>query len=287
MSVRRSARQENVKRKPIRHLIVVSDLHCGSSVAILPPDFTNIEGNAVKQNAIQRWYWQAWLEMCDEWLPAVTRGEPFALVLNGDLIDGLHHHTKEVVSLEIGDHIGIAIQILKPLSARAAATFVVEGTDCHSQNAEHGIARELEAIGPDGLAVADKGKSGAWRRLDLTIAGLRCIFQHHITTSGRTWTEATGLGTALMNERLEAAAAGEVPPSVLISAHRHRPGVYQTSSGLSAVTGAWQALTRYARKVVPSARCWPSAIHLEFDGGALPRLRQFDRKPPPGPQITL
>lgn len=282
MATARHLHGSEVKKRPIRHVIVVSDIHAGASAAIMPPEFVTLEGQTVRANPLQRWYWDVWRELCDEWVPAVTRGEPFALVVNGDLVEGpTHHRTTEVVSLEWGDHMDLAVEVLKPLSDAAAATFITEGTSCHVENVEHGIARRLKAIGPNGTPAA-------WKRLDLTICGHRCIFQHHISTSARTWTEATALGAALANEQLEAARAGERPPSLLASAHRHRPGMYQTSSGLSLVTGAWQGLTRHGRKVVPSARCWPSAAHVEFDGpDSMPRGREFTRCPPAGPSITL
>lgn len=259
---------------PINHLLCISDTHCGGSTALLHENFVNHEGNPVGQNDVQKWLWQAWRELWDVWLPQQIGDTPFALVLNGDATEGVHHHTKEVVSYEPSDHIRIAAECIAPeIEASNVDWFgIVEGTDCHVGNGEHSLAKMLG------------GK--AYPRLDCDINGVRTIVQHHISTSARIWTESTALGTALANEQLEAARAGEDIPRVLLSAHRHRPGLYQTTQDVSGVTGAWQALTRHGRKVVPSARLWVSAILIDYSTGK-PRAMQFDRKPPSPARIQL
>ena len=73
-------------------VFVLSDLHCGSTLAVMPPGFVTLEGNSVALNPVQQWLWKCWQET-HKWILETAAGEPFALVINGDLIEGNHHRT--------------------------------------------------------------------------------------------------------------------------------------------------------------------------------------------------
>ena len=77
----------------VRAVVIVSDIHCGSTVGILAPGFENFEGNAVKQNAAQEWLWDQWLDVWNEWVPSVMGDDPWHLIVNGDCVDGIHHRS--------------------------------------------------------------------------------------------------------------------------------------------------------------------------------------------------
>jgi hypothetical protein len=272
----------------IRLLAVVADLHCGSTYGLLPPGFETLEGTPVGQNPVQRWLWDCWTDATEQWLPSIVGNDPWALAVNGDATDGNHHGTTEIVSPATGDHCTAAEAVLKPLAEKAAKRFITEGTECHTKNIEHDLARAIGAT-PDPDR-PPKSKKLAWDRLDLTIAGTRCILQHHITTTSRAWLEASALSIHLANEQIEAARNGETLPSVLGCAHRHRFGEYRDASGLAFVTPPWQMLTRYARKVVPSARTRPGMVILDWRGlpdGSLPRLHASTYRPPQATGVTL
>lgn len=257
------------KSKSVRMVVIVSDLHCGSTVGLLPPDFVTLEGNEIQQNAVQRWLWECWTDATERWLPSIVGSDPFALVVLGDAVEGDHHRTTQIISKDMIDHRNAAVECLSPMAKRAAATFVVEGTECHVGNVEHTLAGKLKAV-PD----PDTGKP-AWERLDLTVAGTRSIFQHHITVAIRSYLEASGLGIALGNEQLEAAKNGEQPPKCLFSAHRHRYGEFRDASGLCVVSPPWQVKTRHGMKVVPSARTRPGLVVADWRGlpdGSLPTM---------------
>jgi hypothetical protein len=179
------------KASKIRVAVVVSDLHCGSTYALLPPLFETLEGNEVKQNAVQQWLWRCWQEATGPWLQKLIGTDDFALIVNGDATEGMHHHSTEVISPELGDHLEAAKVTLKPLSEWASETFIVEGTACHSGNLEHALAKALKATRD-----IETGKA-AFPRLVLTIAGTRCVFQHHITTTSRPYLEASALSIHL------------------------------------------------------------------------------------------
>lgn len=253
-------------------VVVLSDLHCGSTQGLLPPSFVTLEGNSVEQNAHQRFLWSCW-ENAKEFIDQV-RGEnadPYALVLNGDLIEGNHHHTKEIISPEVGDHKAAAIQVLQPLVHFASKTFVVRGTECHTNNTEVSIADSL------GAELNPETNNRAFDRLILDVNGTRCVWRHHIGTSVRKSLAATQLSVQLMEERMEAADNGEPMPRVVGFAHRHKYGEYRDGHGIAIVSPPWQLLTRHGHKVVSQARTKPGLYILDFRGkgeGELPEIRK-------------
>jgi hypothetical protein len=262
--------------KGIRLLVVLSDLHAGSTLSLCPPDFATLEGNTVQPNAVQRWLWSCWRNLNDEWLPSVIGGEigkdPFALVLNGDLREGIHHGTKQVISPDPADHDAAAVQLLKPLADRAKMTLVTLGTESHTgSSAEHSIARQLGATRPPGAV----GNVWAWDTVNMRVGGVRCVFRHHVSTSARMYLRGSALSIHLGNEQLEAANNGEEIPRVVGWGHRHTWDLYQRHDSLAFTTPAWQVLTRFANKVVASARPQPGAVVLDWrdrEDGQLPAV---------------
>lgn len=251
-------------------VVVLSDIHAGSTKALLPPGFVTLEDQPVEQNPIQRWLWECWAR-ADKYISGVTGSDPFALVLNGDLIEGVHHGTKEIISPEIADHRAAAVKIIEPLTKRAAKFFVVRGTEAHVNNHEQSIGEQLGAV------KNPESKMHAFDRLTLEVAGVRCVFRHHIGTSMRRGLAGTQLSMQLAEEQVEAANNGEPIPRVLCCAHRHKPGVYRDNNGLCLVTPAWQVLTRFGHKVVSPARCTPGVIILDWrncNEGDLPHIHE-------------
>ena len=249
-------------------VVIISDTHSGSTKAVLPPGFESVEGNPILQNPLQKWQWECWQRM-EQFVGEHVNGSPFALVLNGDLIEGVHHGTKEIISPEVADHVSAALTLLTPLASKSSHVFVVRGTEAHVNNHEQAMAKKLGAENNPELGIP------AFDRLTLEIKGVRCVFRHHIGTTMRRGLAGTQLSLHLAEEQVEAANNGEPIPRVLACAHRHKGGVYRDDNGLTVITPAWQALTRFAHKVVSPARCKPGVIILDWrncNEGDLPHV---------------
>lgn len=259
------------KRRRPELVLVLSDLHVGSTVGLMPPDFETVEGNKIEHNAVQRFLWESWLDM-NEWLSRTTEGANYAVVINGDLIEGDHHGTKQIWSKDTSDHVRAAEICLQPVLSRAVSLFIVRGTECHTNNHEVSLGRILKAVNnPDtGLPSFD--------RLHLSVNGCRCVFRHHIGTSIRSWTGATQLAAVLAEETIQAVNNGEPPPQVVCAAHRHKFGSYTNGHGTVVISPPWQMLTRHGFKVVPEARTQPGAYILDWRGKpeeALPHVHEL------------
>jgi hypothetical protein len=256
-----------VKSNKPRILVLVGDLHVGSTVGVLTEGFITHEGNEVKQNPIQKWMSGAW-DDCMEFKDNIVGNDDFAIAWNGDLIDGNHHGTKEIWSVNEADHMNAAVEFMKPLSRAAHSVYITEGTESHTKNAEHAIAKILQGMGIN--VITPKGK-GAWESLALEIAGTIVELDHHMPTSMRSYLEASALSIMLGDVRNQRARAGARCPDVIIRSHRHRFGLYEDGYGMALALPAWQALTRFGRKVVPGAMPQVGIVILDWrnveDGG--------------------
>lgn len=231
-------------------LVCLSDLHVGSTKGILHPGFVTHEGQEIGLNPLQQWYWEAWQD-CWGWMKKVVGDEPWGLVVNGDVIDGNHHGTKEIWSVDEGDHLAAAVELLKPVSQDASAVFIVEGTESHTRNFEHALAKSLAGSGV--AVVKETEKAPAWQSLNVRVNGALTVVDHHVTTSMRSYLESSAMSITLGDVRNARSRAGHEVPQVIIRSHRHRFGLYEDGYGLVVFLPAWQALTRFGRKVVPGA----------------------------------
>ena len=254
----------------IKKVVVVSDLHCGSAVGLMPPSMLDTEDTVgLSQNKVQKWLWQCWEDFNNRWLPQVLAGDEYAVVINGDLIDGVHHGTTQVVP-DVVVQAKIARHILTPLAFSAAATYVVRGTECHTRQTETIIGEWIEAK-RDPVS-----RSFAWDHLTLNVNDCPVSFSHHITTAAKPWSESAALANHLVSEQFKAQNRGWKTPKVVVRSHRHVYGVFENGSGMIAVTPSWQAMTRYAKAVTADCVSTIGGIVLDFNGlpGELPLVHR-------------
>ena len=233
-----------------RLAVVVSDPHAGSAFGLMPRGFFTKEGNEIRLNPIQEWLMSCW-DDCWDWFYKLAGNDEWSLILNGDLVDGVHHGTKEIWSNDESDHGIAAYHLLKPIGLKASSVFLTEGTEIHTKGQEHSIAYHLRSAGvPVRLPTPH---SGAYPSLRIELAGTLCKFDHHTSTTSRPYLEASALSITMGAERVETARAGHRVPKVFGRAHRHKFGHFDDGYGVMFTTPPWQALTRYGRKVVPHA----------------------------------
>jgi hypothetical protein len=258
-------------------LVVVSDLHCGSTVALCPPEYPMLDDGEWGLNAIQRWIWDRWTSF-GHWVEDYARGRPYVLLVNGDAIEGVHHGTKEVVHADTGVHVSIAVDCLRPLASKASRTYVVRGTGAHvGHSAEHAIGRAIGAVDADGVYSRHH-----WLfRVGPTVVSAK----HHIGTSVRRSLRGTQLSIHLEEERAECAAAGYQVPDLVIRSHRHCYGHYQTEDAQIVVTPAWQALTGFGWKVVPNAIPTIGGVILDWSLTGAPVPIPYTARPPRGDTV--
>lgn len=253
--------------------MAISDTHCGSNSGLMTPEIELQEGNKVSfgDNYIQQWLWECFLDVKKR-VKDIVGPDPYTFLINGDVVEGNHHGTKEIIAPELDDHAKIAISCLSPIAKAAQNTLVTFGTECHTQRMENYVAKELGAVG-----------GGAKNKWLFSINGVQCDGCHHMSTTTRQYLEASQMSIALGNARLQAMRAGHPTSRVFLRAHRHTGGHFSDGDSLMCVTGAFQALTRYAYKVVPDAIPRPSVMVLDWrdkPNGALPIIHNLQYNPP-------
>lgn len=255
----------------VRNIIVISDLHCGCRLGLCPPEGVPLDdGGTYQPSRLQQKVWTWWREFWDDWVPRVTKGERFAVVTNGDVLDGVHHGSTTQISHNLTDQARIAETVLLPIAERAHGLWMVRGTEAHvgpSATEEERLAQTLEAV-PN-----EDGQRARWD-LWLDLAGRRIHFLHHIGSTGSNAYEATAVGRELVEEYNEAARWGRKRPDCIVRSHRHRHIEVRvpTDQGFAAafVTPGWQLKTPFAWKIAGARLATP-----QF-GGSLIRLGDED-----------
>ena len=252
-------------------VLVISDTHCGSDVGLLPEEVYLDDGQKIGygKNKWQEWLWKSFQET-QKTLLAKIGSDPFILVVNGDLIEGIHHRSDEVVAAKIMEHLTIAKVALGPLIEKAHTSYFVRGTECHVRDLETVVAKEFGA-----------GKAHDFIQFDVN--GVMVDARHHMPTTTRLHLESTALGVIAANNRSNAVRAGHKPARVFLRGHRHLAGTYSDGECLAACTGAWQGLTRFGKKVVTDAIPRPSMLLLDWRGlpkGHLPSVTHTVCNPP-------
>jgi len=243
-------RRLKVKDAP-RTVICISDPHAGCQLGLYPVghEVRLTHGGIYQPSALQVKLWAMWREFWDEWVPWFTKREPFILVLNGDLVEGVHHGATSQVTHDVERQRGIAVALLKPVCERAATVYATRGTPAHAGPDacdDEAVAKALGAI-PD-----EKGNHARFE-LWLKLHGHLGHFNHHIGTTGSSAYESTAVYKELVEAFVEAGRWGDEPPQFIVRSHRHRAFEVrvptQHGHGIALVTPGWQLKTPFAYKV--------------------------------------
>jgi len=257
----------------VANLIVVSDTHINCRLGLCPPGGAKLDdGGTYKPSKLQRQTWRMWKSFWGKWVPTVTRGEPFAVVVNGDSVDGGSHHGNTVfISDNPEDQMRMALEVYEPIVELCGGRFyMIRGTEVHAGKSgcdEEALARRLGAI-PN-----DEGQHARWEmwvRLRRALVHLA----HTIGTTGSMHYESSALMRELTDAYVEAGRWNDEPPDVVVRSHRHRNAEVriQTYKGFCTVctTAGWQLKTPFCQRIAGARQSLPQI------GGALVRCGDED-----------
>lgn len=253
----------------VRNLIVISDTHFGCQLALCHPDGAALDnGGIYKPSALQLKLWEIWRQFWDEWVPRVTRNEPYAVVFNGDAIDGEHHRSTTQWSHNMEDQRKHAEKVLGEVVDKCHGRyFHIRGTEAHvgkSGQEEETLARNLAAIAsPSG----NHARWELWKRIGED--GL-VHFTHHVGTTSSAAHETSAINAELASAFNEAGRWNNEPPDILVRSHRHRSAEIRlpANKGYATcfVTAAWQLKTPFVYRIAGGRNSVPQI------GGSLIRL---------------
>jgi UDP-2,3-diacylglucosamine pyrophosphatase LpxH len=190
-------------------------------------------------------------EFIGDWVPKNTNGEPYYLVHNGDVVDGVHHNSTTQFTHNITDQKAIAVKILKPIVEKCREMggkyYHIRGTDAHAGvNGcdEEAVAKELRAVPRDGQFA----RFELWKRLGKGLIH----FTHHIGGTSSSRYESTAVLTELTESFSESARWREQPPDMIVRGHRHRFVQVEIPSANTVATGVvvpgWQLKSGFVFK---------------------------------------
>jgi len=245
----------------IRQIVVVSDLHCGCQLGLCPPSdqyHVPLDGGGwYNPSVLQQKVWEWWELFWREWVPHNTRGEPFAIVINGDTLDGVHHGSNTQITHNIADQISIAAACLTPFITAAEVVYVVRGTEAHVGPSAQNEEILAERIG------AKRTAEGRYSRdeLRLRVNNALVDIQHHISPVNSTAFETTALQKEYVIACEEAGKWGVELPDVIVRSHRHRLAKTEVpaekGSGIAITTPGWQLRTPYAFRLAGARQSMP------------------------------
>lgn len=258
----------------MKKVLFFSDTHIGSTVGLWPDGVVSQSGHELPQSRFQKWLWECWNEAV-EWARKSSEYDELIVVFGGDLVEGNHHRTNEIMSARTEDQFDAALQVFEDLNNKLKPDqfFMIRGTECHSRETENAMGNILGAV------VNPETGQAAFDYLKLDIDGIPTSFAHHVATAQRKHLQASAHSIAVSDEMVRAAECGHTPSRVICRAHRHEMGIWDTGRVQCVINGAWQGLTRFGHKVVPGALSMPSMIMLEYAGGWLPKIDYIAFRP--------
>lgn len=250
------------KSKEARPALValVGDLHINSTVG-LPPglSFPLDDGGMVHASKTQRWLWECWEHywaLIDK-MVAQHKAELF-VVMNGDIVDGDHHDTRQIITRNETTQMRMATHVLDPIAKRTEHLFITRGTSAHVGHCaawDEKIAEDLDAH-PSRHTNGDVAAWSFWH-LRLDVRSVKFDIAHHATRSKVPRSRGASAGRLASDTMQRYIDRGEWPPDLVIRSHVHVSEDSRDSHRTRAIIlPCWQAPTEYGYKI--AAGDWPT-----------------------------
>lgn len=274
--------------KTINNLLILSDIHAGCKLAICPKDGVPLDdGGRYMPSPMQLKLYAWWEELWNEWVPEATIREPFAVVINGDCMDGVHHESTTQISHNLADQQTVALELLKPIKERAEGRiYMVRGTEAHCGKSGQNEEKLAQALGAIPNEAGQYARWELWKRVGEKGRGGLVHCSHHIGTTGSSAYESTAVHKEMIEAFNESGRWGEEPPRVVVRSHRHRylqdRVAGRDGEFISLVTPGWQLRTPFAFRIVGGRASQPQigAVLVRYHRGELfarPFVRSLSR----------
>lgn len=236
--------------------VVLSDTHSGSNYAL----FLGREWHGTKEAShIARGKQVQIRKHFEQYASEVKqarKGKRVRLIHNGDAIDGDHHHSGDVCTLNTLDQADIHIELMQEFQKRIGwqrgdEIYYTRGTQSHVNEMENYIGREMNAIPNGDFYVHDL--------LKLKTNGVESWFTHHGKKRGEGANEGNPVRNWLKNIYFEALKDEDTIPDIVYTGHIHDPTYttyiwrkkmeFFTMHGI--ILPSWQEKTVFGRMVAP------------------------------------
>ena len=285
-----------MKRKPKaadRPLLirVVSDLHCGSTVALCPPKIQLDDGGEYHASKAQRWLWERWQHFYAEGEQLRRRVDAHCIDLfNGDVTEGDHHKTTQILSGNPTAQAAVVNEVMRvPLATKPDGIVFIRGTEAHvgpSAAFEERIAVGQKKDGWPVIVDEVTGNASHWH-WTMEHQGVRFDFAHHGKYGSRPNTKFNTVLALAFDIFTNAALDGRPYPHLAVRSHMHQYGDTGSMYPTRLVQmPAWQLATAYIHRLNPGNIAHIGGIYVTVVDGKLDIIPQI-YKPDPNPSYRL
>ena len=253
---------------------VVGDTHTTSTVGLCNPNqFQLDDGGSYRGSKGQRWMWRCWL---DYWKYAtdlkINYNALFYTVFLGDMVEhDIKHRSKQIVSRNVADIVGAAVETLAPAMEVTDLAFFVRGTGAHvgkSAEYEEMLARDCD------IAVKTETGNSSWWKLLAEFEGVLCEFYHHASMGRKPWTLPNSLNSLAVE--LMIAYAGQKVPNLAVRGHNHRPADTFDNYPVRIISiPSWQLATEYTHRIGSVQPVVVGGIFFICDGGEYQVIKRY------------
>ena len=268
-------------------IAVVSDIHAGSTVALAPERIALDDGGVYEASKAQRWLWQCWGQFWERAARAAkdAKADLYA-VFNGDVTEGDHHGTTQILSGNPTAQAAVVDACMKPvLALKPTRLFFVRGTEAHvgkSAAFEERIARGLAKDKWPVVGDPDTG-TASWWHLRMEVHGRRLSFAHHGRMGQRPWTRGNIVLNLAAEIFYEHAARGDRPPDVAVRSHLHRYFDTGRAHPVRVIqTPAWQLHTAFVHRIAPDSLADIGGLLITVEPDRAPAVTEVLFRPSQG-----
>ena len=245
----------------------LSDLQTNSTVALCPPVVNLDDGGTYHSSRIQRMLLNNYHDFRDRLVSAKGNGDLY-LIFNGDIHDGDHHDTTQIITRNTATMQKIAIETLEPMIKIADKCFMVRGTEAHV-----GKSAAMEEKLAKDLGFQKNGDNYSWWQLIAEFRGTKFDIAHHTSMGSTPAGRGNAANKIAVETIFEYANAGKTPPDFAIRSHVHRysdsGNVYRTRA---VILPCWQFRTAHVHKQSPGKMATIGGVYIELEENKEPVL---------------
>lgn len=239
-------------------IAVTSDQHAGGTTALCPPKIVLDDGGKYEASDAQLWLWGKWLSYWKR-VEQVRKSQKAKLVqvFNGDLVDGNHHGTTQILSGNPTAQAIVVNELMRvPLALKPDHIAGIRGTESHTGPSAAFEERIFSGLRKDGWPVVRDeatGNSSHWQWL-MEHDGIRLDFAHHGRVGVRAWTKGNAVLSQAADIVLNHAIQGRPAPHIVVRSHMHQfvdSGSVYPSRVIQ--MPAFQLATAYIHRIAPGA----------------------------------
>lgn len=246
-------------------------MHSGGTTALFPPHFWQGKHNNHMPTKSQRAMFDHFMK-CAEYVKKARKNKRLLVVHNGDAIDGVHHHTLQLVTFLKDEQLDLHIELMEYFleeigfdGRKGDKLYYTEGTEVHVDDKEDRIARYLPVQkNEEGLSVHPE--------LLLNVNGRKVLFLHHGPRRGTGVNRGGPLRNWMGNLFWMNLLKGYEQPDLVVTGHTHAPAYNTYVQDWKIIHGvicpSWQMKTRYvnARNPIERNEIGLIVIEVKADG---------------------